>query len=127
MNANEPTLPEESLFLQAIEIDSPDEQVAFLNRACGADAALRNVVEALLRHHREGAGFLETPPTEVVVAAEQLTIGEPERQLSIFSPLQMTRIRWADWDTTRFSKCWDTAASAWSSRPATRSSIASSR
>jgi len=78
MNANEPTLPEESLFLQAVEIGSADERAAFLNRACGSDAELRRGVEALLRHHREGSSFLEAPPTEVVVAAAQLTTSEPD-------------------------------------------------
>jgi WD40 repeat protein/serine/threonine protein kinase len=64
----EQSLPEESLFWQALEIDSPHEQAVFLDRACGADADLRRSVEALLRHHREGSGFLEAPPTEVVAA-----------------------------------------------------------
>ncbi len=71
MNANEPTLPEESLFLQAVEIGSADERAAFLNRACGTDAELRRGVEALLRHHDEESDFLEAPPTEVVEAAAQ--------------------------------------------------------
>jgi serine/threonine protein kinase/formylglycine-generating enzyme required for sulfatase activity len=78
MKAHEPALREESLFLQALEIDSPDERVAFLDRACAGDIALRNGVEALLRHHRESTSFLESSPTEVVVAAEQLTAGEAE-------------------------------------------------
>ena len=74
----EPTLPEEALFLQALEIGSPEEQAAFLERACVTDSALRRSVEALLRHHREGSGFLESPPTEVAAAAEQLTARESE-------------------------------------------------
>lgn len=87
MNENEPTLPEESLFLQALEIGSAGDRVAFLDRACGADAVLRNDVEALLRHHREGTSFLETPPTEVVVAAAQLTTSEPDTPaLDFLSP-----------------------------------------
>lgn len=74
----EPSLPEESLFLQALEIGSPKEQAAFLERACGTNVELRRSVEALLRHHREGSDFLESPPTEVVAAAEQLTAPECE-------------------------------------------------
>ena len=46
---NEQALPEESLFLQALEIDSCDELADFLDRACGSDADLRCSVEALLR------------------------------------------------------------------------------
>jgi tRNA A-37 threonylcarbamoyl transferase component Bud32 len=75
---SEPTLPEESLFLQALELSSAKEQAAFLDRECGANPELRSSVEALLRHHREGSGFLESPPTEVVVAGEQLTAGDAE-------------------------------------------------
>jgi tetratricopeptide (TPR) repeat protein/serine/threonine protein kinase len=63
---NEPTLPEESLFLQALEYDSAEERAAFLDRECGANAELRRGVEALLHHHREGNHFLESPPTAVV-------------------------------------------------------------
>src|SRR5262245_19325248 len=72
----EPTLPEESLFLQAIELATAAEQAAFLDRECGANAKLRRSVEALLRHHRAGSGFLESPPTEVVAASQQLTARE---------------------------------------------------
>jgi serine/threonine protein kinase len=74
----EPTLPEESLFLQAIELGSAEEQAAFLDRECGTNAELRSSVEALLRHHRQGSGFLESPPTEVVAAGEQLTAGQAD-------------------------------------------------
>ena len=38
---NEPSLPEESIFAQALEIDSPAERAAFLDRACGQNPALR--------------------------------------------------------------------------------------
>ncbi len=87
MNKNEPSLPEESLFLQVLEIGSADDRAAFLNRACGSDAELRRGVEALLRHHREGSSFLEAPPTEVVVAAAQLTTSEPDTAaLDFLSP-----------------------------------------
>ncbi|HEX5104063.1 MAG TPA: bifunctional serine/threonine-protein kinase/formylglycine-generating enzyme family protein, partial [Pirellulaceae bacterium] len=75
---NEPTLPEESLFLQALELDSAADQAAFLDRQCGSNAELRSSVEGLLRHHREGSRFLESPPTEVIVAGEQLTAGQAE-------------------------------------------------
>ena len=43
----EPSLPEESIFAQALEIDSPAERAAFLDRACGQNPALRAEVEAL--------------------------------------------------------------------------------
>jgi hypothetical protein len=47
----DPSLPEESIFGQALEIMSAAERVAFLDRACGNNQALRAEVEALLRAH----------------------------------------------------------------------------
>jgi hypothetical protein len=52
---SEPSLPEESIFAQALEIRSAVERAAFLERVCGANHALRAEVEALLRAH-ERAG-----------------------------------------------------------------------
>jgi serine/threonine protein kinase len=46
---NEPSLPEESIFGQALEIESAEERAAYLDEACGADKALRVEVEALLQ------------------------------------------------------------------------------
>lgn len=82
----EPTLPEESLFLQALELESAAEQTAFLDRECGPNTELRASVEALLRHHREGSGFLESPPTEVIAAGEQLTTSESAPSLDFLAP-----------------------------------------
>jgi hypothetical protein len=43
----EPSLPEEPIFAQALEISSPAERAAFLDRACGQNPALRAEVEDL--------------------------------------------------------------------------------
>ena len=48
------------VFLAALERPSPAAQAAYLDEACGDDAALRVRVEALLESHREDE-FLETP------------------------------------------------------------------
>jgi hypothetical protein len=45
----EPSLPEESIFAQALEIASAAERAVFLDQACGNNPALRAEVEALLR------------------------------------------------------------------------------
>jgi serine/threonine protein kinase/tetratricopeptide (TPR) repeat protein len=50
-----------SVFLQAVEMASAEERRAFLDAACGEDAALRQEVEELLRHHEELGVFLEAP------------------------------------------------------------------
>ena len=59
--------PEKSIFLSAIEIESPAERAAYLDRACAGNAELRREVEALLRSHKAPPQLLEsqalTPPT----------------------------------------------------------------
>src|SRR5437773_9016186 len=65
---SEPPLPEESIFAQALEIGAAAERAAFLDRACGANPALRAEVEALLRaNERSGDVFdlLDRSPATV--------------------------------------------------------------
>ena len=57
----EPSLPEESIFAQALDISSPAERAAFLDRACGQNPALRAEVEALLGAHGRAGGLLDLP------------------------------------------------------------------
>ncbi len=51
----------EGLFLQALQIESPADREAFLERQCGGDLDRRNRVMALLRAHSDAGSFLETP------------------------------------------------------------------
>jgi hypothetical protein len=44
---NEISLPEETIFVQALEFRSAAEREAFLDRACGANPTIRAAVEAL--------------------------------------------------------------------------------
>jgi eukaryotic-like serine/threonine-protein kinase len=69
-----PTTPrtEESIFTEALDKRSPDELVAFLDGACGSDAALRARVENLLRSHEHAGSFLRKP-----LAA---TVDQPARE-----------------------------------------------
>jgi serine/threonine protein kinase len=55
---------ERELFLAAVEKDGPTERAAYLDEACGADASLRQRVEALLRTHERAADFMEVPVVE---------------------------------------------------------------
>src|SRR4051812_31232343 len=50
------------LFEKAAQL-SPSERTAFLNEACGNDAALRRRIEALLRSNDRAGNFLQEPPT----------------------------------------------------------------
>ena len=55
----------ESLFLAALEIESPDEQAAFLQRSCGENASLRQEVQRLLASNRAAGSFLKKPAQEL--------------------------------------------------------------
>jgi eukaryotic-like serine/threonine-protein kinase len=55
-------MDEESIFAEAIAIGSADERAAFLDRACGGDAQLRERLESLLIAYLSAGPFLECQP-----------------------------------------------------------------
>jgi serine/threonine protein kinase len=57
----EESLPQESIFLQALAITSPAERLAFLERACSENQHLRAEVEALLRANAKSGDLLDLP------------------------------------------------------------------
>jgi serine/threonine protein kinase len=59
----------ESVFGEAIEIDSKAERAEYLDRACGDDASLRRKIESLLEAHDRAGSFLQ-PDTEPDAAPE---------------------------------------------------------
>src|SRR4051794_2283733 len=71
---NEPSLPQESIFLQALEMSSPAKRAAYLDRACGDDRVLRGEVEALLGAHFQSGDLLDLPDKRM------LTDEEPPRE-----------------------------------------------
>src|SRR6188508_22578 len=62
-----------SIFGQALEQPSPAERAAFLDRACGPNAAVRAEVEGLLAAIDQAGGFLRQP------AAPAVTVDPPSR------------------------------------------------
>jgi eukaryotic-like serine/threonine-protein kinase len=70
----EPSLPEESILLQALEIASAAERAAYLDLACGDNRHLRAEVEALLRAHAQSGDLLDLPEKLAV------TVDEPSRE-----------------------------------------------
>jgi eukaryotic-like serine/threonine-protein kinase len=56
---NEQSLPEESIFLSAIELESAAERAAYLHRACGDNVKLRAEVEALLQANLKSGDLLD--------------------------------------------------------------------
>jgi WD40 repeat protein/serine/threonine protein kinase len=49
----------EEILMAAVEKQTPAERAAYLDGACGSDAALRFLVEGLLRSHEQAGSFLE--------------------------------------------------------------------
>jgi serine/threonine protein kinase/tetratricopeptide (TPR) repeat protein len=49
---------ERSIFMQALDLDDPREQEAYVRRVCGDDDPLRGRIEALLRSHRAAGSFV---------------------------------------------------------------------
>jgi tetratricopeptide (TPR) repeat protein len=72
---SEPSLPEESIFAQALEIESAAERVAFLDRACGNNPALRAGVESLLRASERSGDLLDLPEGPAVTTDLPATEG----------------------------------------------------
>jgi WD40 repeat protein/serine/threonine protein kinase len=74
------------LFLKALELASPAERQQYLDGACGADAALRVEVEALLEAGARAGNFLESPARD-----PRATIEEPirERPGTVIGPYKL--------------------------------------
>src|SRR5262245_39263598 len=54
-------MTEREIFVAALHQPTPADRAAFLDRACGGDAALRERIEGLLREHEQQGSFLERP------------------------------------------------------------------
>src|SRR5215469_2022230 len=54
-----------AIFLEAAELSDEAARAAYLDEACGADAGVRERVEALLRSHDPEGSFLGTPAAVV--------------------------------------------------------------
>src|SRR5262245_36723836 len=57
-------MTEREIFLAAVEKDDATERATYLDQACGADASLRQRVEALFRSHERAADFMAVPVVE---------------------------------------------------------------
>jgi serine/threonine protein kinase/tetratricopeptide (TPR) repeat protein len=79
---SERSLPEESIFAQALELESGPKRQAFLDRACSCDATLRAEVEALLRADQLDGDLLDLPET----AAAGLDRRGAERAGAVIGP-----------------------------------------
>lgn len=55
---------EREIFQEALEHSDPGQRQAYLDHACGGDAALRARIEALLFSHDSASQFLNVPALE---------------------------------------------------------------
>src|SRR5690348_14333926 len=60
----------ESILAAAVELGSEAERRAFVERACGGDAALRRRVEAMVEDHFRAGSFLESPAPNLATVEE---------------------------------------------------------
>src|SRR5437762_12763922 len=65
---------EESIFIEALQMQTPRERAAFLEQACADNTDLRNSVELLLKAHDKAGGFLRG------VSDNNPTLDEPIRE-----------------------------------------------
>ena len=80
-------MSEEEIFHQALARQDPEERAAYLQQACGDDAALRASVEALLRADVGATGFMERTGAPDGDAALDVPIGE--RPGTVFGPYKL--------------------------------------
>ena len=83
----------ESIFFAALEKKTAAERAAYLDQACGADAALRFQVERLLEAHPQAKDFLAQPAVDrdefdAHHAAERRRVSSHDRPGSKPSPIR---------------------------------------
>ena len=66
----------ETVFAQAIEIESPEERASFLDKACTNHPELRCEVEKLVIDHFRAGEFLERPAADLVATVEEPPVAE---------------------------------------------------
>jgi serine/threonine protein kinase len=77
-----------SIFLNAAEIASRADQVAYLEAQCGDDEALRREVAELLAHHAPARAFLEAPAAQLGTTIGELASEQPGTVIGPYKLLQ---------------------------------------
>src|SRR5207244_4274100 len=68
-------MTERDVFEAALEL-SPESRFAYLDGACGGDAALRQRLEALLGKHERAGSFLEEPAVPALATVDEPAVSE---------------------------------------------------
>ena len=78
-------MQEESIFIEALDIEDTAERAAFLDRVCAGDAALRRRMERLLQRHQQADSFLESSPATPAALDEPV----PEGPGTVIGPYKL--------------------------------------
>ncbi len=65
-----------TIFTEALEKPSAEEQVSYLKKACGSDSKLRSKIEALLKSHKEAGEFFRKPAIGSAITLDDAPILE---------------------------------------------------
>ena len=82
----EKSLPEESIFLRALDIASSEEREAYLDQACGQNVNLRAEVKALLHANQKSGDLLDLPESPATI--DQPITGKPGTQIGPYKLLE---------------------------------------
>ncbi len=77
-------MTEREIFLEALEMATPEARATYLQKACGPDAALRRKVDELLKEHFSNDSLLAGPALEGERPAPTVLVAPPEE-----APAQM--------------------------------------
>ena len=78
-----------AIFYEALDRESPQEQAAYLDVACGEDLQLRANVERLLRAHQEAGGFLNAADADAQETTDGSPTERPGTQIGHYKLLQV--------------------------------------
>jgi serine/threonine protein kinase len=73
-------MSERTIFMEALDFEDPDAQIAFLDHACEGSPALRARVEALLQSHRQAGHFLDEDPAHLISTEAGDLLAEPSAE-----------------------------------------------
>ena len=79
---------EQSIFLKALERDSPEDRADWLDQACGQATPLRRRIEALLQQHQQASRFLEKPLLESKGTLNLAALHHPDANHSVLNALR---------------------------------------
>src|SRR5262245_8179824 len=85
---NPPARTAETIFAEAIEIDTPAGRAAFLEQACASNPELRREVEKLVRDYFRAGAFLERPAAHLAGTVDEPAAERPGTMIGPYKLLE---------------------------------------